>query len=87
MRLALDLLNAADEDVELALEALAELLDGGHLLLGADNAGHGPRLLEQDWGYQLANLAVAAEYENVLAHDDVVLLFGWEEICRTSYAY
>jgi hypothetical protein len=68
LRLALYLLDAADEDVELALQALPELFDGGDLLLCADDAGDGPRLLEQDWCQQLADLAVAAEYEDVLAH-------------------
>lgn len=84
--LALYLLDAADEDIELALEALAELLDCRDLLLSANNAGDGPRLLEQDWSYQLANLAVAAEYENVLAHDDVVVLLDMIYFCWPSYA-
>lgn len=84
LRLALDLLDAADQDVELALEALAELLDGGDLLLGADDAGDGPRLLEQDWGQQLADLAVAAEDEDVLAHGDVVVVSSVKAICRAS---
>lgn len=41
----LDVLNAADENVELALQALAELLDGGDLLFGADDASDRPGLL------------------------------------------
>lgn len=42
LRLGLDFFNAADKYVEFALQALAKLLDGGDLLLGADNAGDRP---------------------------------------------
>lgn len=66
--LGLDVLDAADEDVELALQALAELLDRGDLLLCADDAGDRPRFLQQEGCQQLGDLAVAAEDEDVFAH-------------------
>lgn len=63
-----DVLDAADEDVELARLPRAELLDGGDLLLGADDAGDGPRALEEERGEELGDLAVAAEDEDVMRH-------------------
>lgn len=64
----LDVLNASDENVELALQALTELLDGGDLLLGADNAGDRPGLLQQERRKELGDLPMATEDENVFAH-------------------
>lgn len=67
--LGLDFFDAANQDIEPALLlALAQLLDGGDLLLGADDAGNGPGLLKEERREELADLAVAAEDEDVLAH-------------------
>lgn len=67
--LAGDVLNAADEDIELAWKAGTELLNGRDLILSANDAGDGPRAVEQKGCHELGNLAVAAEEENVVRHD------------------
>lgn len=56
--------DAADQNTELAWQILAKLLNGGSLLLGADHAGDGPGALQQQWGEELGDLAVAADEEN-----------------------
>ena len=64
--LAVHLVDAADQHVELARQAVAELLNGRDLLLCADEAGDGPRALEEQGRELLGNLAVAAEDEDVV---------------------
>lgn len=64
--LAADILNAVDEHVELAWQAATELLNGGNLLLLADDAGDGPRAAEEQRGQLLGDFAVAAEDEDVV---------------------
>jgi len=72
---AVDVGDAADQDVELAREAGAELLNGRSLLLGADDAGDGPGALEQQRGEHLGDLAVAAEDEDVVGAGHFVCVF------------
>lgn len=64
--LAVDVFDAADEDAEAAGEAGAEPLDGGDLVLLADDAGDGPGALEEQGGEELGDFAVAAEDEDVV---------------------
>lgn len=72
---AVDVGDAADQDVELAGEAGAELLNGRGLLLGADDAGDGPGALEEQRGEHLGDLAVAAEDEDVVGAGHFVCVF------------
>lgn len=69
LRFALDIFNTADQHVQSALLALAELLNGGDLVLGADDAGDGPGFAQQNGRQKLRDPAVTAENEDVFAHD------------------
>lgn len=64
--LAIDVFNASDKDAEPTWQSSAELFDGGHLFLFADYAGDGPGALEEQWGEELGDFAVAAEDEDVV---------------------
>lgn len=77
--LAGDIGDTADQHVELARQVLGELLDGGSLILGADDAGDGPRPLQEQWGEQLGNLAVAADEEDVMGGGH-----GWQGEMRCA---
>lgn len=52
--------DAADEHLQFAGEAGAELLDVGDLLFFANDAGYGPGALEEEGGEKLGDFAVAA---------------------------
>jgi hypothetical protein len=65
-------LDAADEDVEFARVTGSQVLDGGDLFLGADEAGDGPGALEEKGGEELGDFAVTADEENVVRHVAVV---------------
>lgn len=79
-----DLLDAADQYVQLAGLAGAELLDGGHLFLGADDTGDGPGTLEEERRQQLGDLAVASDKKNVMSHDDAVCMLWVEAMPSAS---
>lgn len=74
--LAFHILNATDQDIELARIGfldLAELLYRGHLLLGANDAGNIPRAAEEERGEQLGNFAMTAKDKDMMRshwHDD-----------------
>jgi hypothetical protein len=61
-----DILDAADENIELAGKTGTELLNGWNLLRGADDTGDGPGALEQEGSEVLSDVAVAAEDEDVV---------------------
>lgn len=63
-----NVLDAGDEDIELARLAGAETLDGRDLVLSADDAGDGPGTLEEERGQQLGDLAVATDEKDVVRH-------------------
>lgn len=67
-----------DACLELSRPTDGEFLNGGRLLGGADEAGDGPGLLEEEGGKQLGDFAVAADDEDVVwgGHDDCCSLQG-----------
>lgn len=69
-----DILNAADENVELSGKTGTKLLNGWNLLRGTDDTGDGPGALEQEGSEVLSDVAVAAEDEDVVRGHFAVLM-------------
>lgn len=68
-----DILDAADENIELSGKTDTKLLNGWNLLRSTDDTGDGPGALKQEGSKVLSDVAVAAEDEDVVRSHFVVL--------------